>query len=388
MRLLILFLSLLSFSFAQERGVEQQPRLAVPDNREIREKLKLPNDASGNTTAVYWVDHDGGFDIDDFIAHTSMRIDLENVIGVSTTCFHPEYKAKLSSLVLQQIGLKNVPVYAGLGIYPGEEADFSKRYPAWPPQFGAPYPHQGKAYEDVFGKEAIEKIEVKKDAVDAIIKAAHEHAGKFVFVALAPLTNLAAALKKDPTIADAIERVVVMGGWFQNEKGEITRLGYNTALDLDAFQTVFSQTKFKILLMNSQTIKNQKFVIKRKNDRMPWISYEELVGLKDKNAFGRAFYEDMKLWENHSKNTMGDIVLADPVTVHLAGTPVFVNKMRTVSVSVNPKPELHMLSPQAGTQLTVTENPESKIYVIDEFFDPEMIRIGVLLFLREATINN
>jgi purine nucleosidase len=49
------------------------------------------------------------------------------------------------------------------------------------------------------------------DAVGALIEASHAHAGELTLVTLGPLTNLARALERDPTLPDRIGRTVVMG---------------------------------------------------------------------------------------------------------------------------------------------------------------------------------
>jgi len=47
-----------------------------------------------------------------------------------------------------------------------------------------------------------------------IIDTLHRHPGEVVLLAVGPLTNLALALAEDPTIADLVRQVVVMGGAF------------------------------------------------------------------------------------------------------------------------------------------------------------------------------
>jgi purine nucleosidase len=49
------------------------------------------------------------------------------------------------------------------------------------------------------------------DAVDALLRASHDHAGRLTLVTLGPLTNLARALERDPGLPDRVPRVVVMG---------------------------------------------------------------------------------------------------------------------------------------------------------------------------------
>src|SRR5258707_643561 len=49
-------------------------------------------------------------------------------------------------------------------------------------------------------------------AIDAILAAAREHAGELVLVATGPLTNIAAALLRDPALPRRLKRFVLMGG--------------------------------------------------------------------------------------------------------------------------------------------------------------------------------
>ena len=51
----------------------------------------------------------------------------------------------------------------------------------------------------------------RTDAVDALLKASHEHAGTLTLVTLGPLTNVARALQRDPSLPERIARCVVMG---------------------------------------------------------------------------------------------------------------------------------------------------------------------------------
>src|SRR5262245_27319798 len=48
-------------------------------------------------------------------------------------------------------------------------------------------------------------------AVDALLKASHDHAGELTLVTLGPLTNIARALQRDPSMVERVPRTVVMG---------------------------------------------------------------------------------------------------------------------------------------------------------------------------------
>jgi purine nucleosidase len=49
------------------------------------------------------------------------------------------------------------------------------------------------------------------DAVGALLEASHAHAGELTLVTLGPLTNVARALERDPTLPERVPRTVVMG---------------------------------------------------------------------------------------------------------------------------------------------------------------------------------
>ncbi|MFT3790666.1 MAG: nucleoside hydrolase [Rudaea sp.] len=75
----------------------------------------------------------------------------------------------------------------------------------------------------------------------AILRASHAHAGSLVLVALAPLTNLALALKLDPDLPLRVARLVVMGGAV-NGRGNYGTVPaeFNVGFDPEAAHVVFS----------------------------------------------------------------------------------------------------------------------------------------------------
>ena len=76
-------------------------------------------------------------------------------------------------------------------------------------------------------------------AIDAILTAAREHAGELVLVATGPLTNIAAALLRDPGLPRRLKRFVLMGGAFR-EAGNVTPVAeFNIWHDPEAARIVF-----------------------------------------------------------------------------------------------------------------------------------------------------
>jgi inosine-uridine nucleoside N-ribohydrolase len=77
-----------------------------------------------------------------------------------------------------------------------------------------------------------------RHAVDVIIAAAHARPGELCLVPVGPLTNVAAALHRDPSIASKIRRIALMGGAMH--LGNVTPAAeFNIYADAEAARVVF-----------------------------------------------------------------------------------------------------------------------------------------------------
>ena len=76
-------------------------------------------------------------------------------------------------------------------------------------------------------------------AVDVLIDTIHKFAGQITLVTLGPLTNVAAALLRDPSIATAVERCVIMGGIGFGYGNIVPAAEYNIWVDPSAAKIVF-----------------------------------------------------------------------------------------------------------------------------------------------------
>ena len=75
-------------------------------------------------------------------------------------------------------------------------------------------------------------------AIDALIDAAHTNSGELELVTLGPLTNIALAVQKDPTIVRRIKRCVVMGA-VSDHIGNVTPVAeFNMWVDPEAVDVV------------------------------------------------------------------------------------------------------------------------------------------------------
>lgn len=121
----------------------------------------------------------------------------------------------------------DVPVFSGAAeplLHPAEDAAFV---------------HGRDGFGDTGYAPSSRTAEAEHAAL-AILRLSHEHAGKLLLVALGPLTNVALALKLDPTLPQRVARCVVMGGAV-SAHGNITAAAeFNIAFDPEAAHIVFS----------------------------------------------------------------------------------------------------------------------------------------------------
>jgi purine nucleosidase len=77
------------------------------------------------------------------------------------------------------------------------------------------------------------------DAIGALRETIHRFSGAITLVTLGPLTNVAAALRQDPSIAQAISECVIMGGTGQGHGNMSPVAEYNFWADPEAARIVF-----------------------------------------------------------------------------------------------------------------------------------------------------
>ena len=80
-----------------------------------------------------------------------------------------------------------------------------------------------------------------ESAAHALLRLAHAHAGELVLVAIAPLTNLALALRIDPSLPQRVAKLVIMGGAVTG-RGNTQRVPaeFNIGYDPESAHVVFS----------------------------------------------------------------------------------------------------------------------------------------------------
>ncbi|MDJ0771383.1 MAG: nucleoside hydrolase [Ilumatobacter sp.] len=77
-------------------------------------------------------------------------------------------------------------------------------------------------------------------AVDALLATSHEHAGELTLVTLGPLTNIARALERDPSLPARVARTVVMGAAADHVGNVTPAAEFNVWADPHAFDAVLA----------------------------------------------------------------------------------------------------------------------------------------------------
>lgn len=119
------------------------------------------------------------------------------------------------------------PVYAGCPV------------PLVLPAADAAFVHGHDGFGDTGYAASAQQAQAEHAAL-AILRLSHEHAGALTLVALAPLTNLALALRLDPTLPSRIRRLVVMGGAVTGRGNTSVPAEFNVGFDPEAAHVVFT----------------------------------------------------------------------------------------------------------------------------------------------------
>ena len=108
------------------------------------------------------------------------------------------------------------------------------------PAADAAFVHGNDGFGDT-GYAPSTRIAEREHAVDAILRLSHEYAGALVIACIAPLTNLALALRRDPTLPQRVAQLIVMGGAVTGRGNtHLVPAEFNIGFDPEAAHVVFS----------------------------------------------------------------------------------------------------------------------------------------------------
>ena len=80
---------------------------------------------------------------------------------------------------------------------------------------------------------------IQQHAVDFMIEKIMESPGEITLVPIGPLTNIAAAIRREPRIVEAVKDVIVMGGAIRHEGNTTPLAEFNTYVDPHAAHIVY-----------------------------------------------------------------------------------------------------------------------------------------------------
>jgi purine nucleosidase len=173
------------------------------------------------------IDTDPGIDdaLAILMAHANANVAGLTIVGGNVGLAHTTRNALK---LVETIG-------AGTPVFPGSASPLVVAAP------DAGFVHGADGFGDT-GYFNASRLPEEEHAANAIVRLARERPGELTLVALAPLTNLALALKLDPTLPSRVARLVVMGGavTVRGNMPERPAAEFNIGFDPEAAHVVFS----------------------------------------------------------------------------------------------------------------------------------------------------
>lgn len=172
------------------------------------------------------IDTDPG--VDDALALLmALRHPRAEVVGITVTAGNVGiHHTTRNALTLVERCDVDVPVFIG-----------ADRPLVWP-AVDAAYVHGSDGFGEA-GLPAPVRAAASEHAVQAILRLSHEHADELTLVTLGPLTNLALALRLDPSLPERIPRLVVMGAAVTGLGNITPSAEFNIYFDPEAAKVVF-----------------------------------------------------------------------------------------------------------------------------------------------------
>ena len=241
------------------------------------------------------LDTDIGDDIDDSLALLLLlnSKDKFNLLGV-TTVFRNSYKrAKMAKQLISAME-SDVEVYAGEDFPFKTDPDHLDREKIL-----------AKEKVDETGKylfpqwsESMREFPVNEQgAVDFIIEQVHKYPYEVTIICIGPLTNIARAIKKDPSIVPLLKGLRIMGGGYELDRPE-----WNVYCDPEATSIVYSSGIADIHAIGCDITSRT------------WLSQNDIDLLKNSTAKPiHLVYHAMKKWFTYYEYVRP--VMHDPLTV-------------------------------------------------------------------------
>ncbi len=167
---------------------------------------------------------------------------IDDAFGLLYACASPHARLIGVSTVAGNVSLSRATRNTRAVLALANRADI----PVWP-GCASPMLHLGEDASEIHGDSGLGHAvlpdppgdDAARNAIDEIIAHAHALKGELVLVATGPLTNIAAAIMREPALPRLVERLVLMGGAFR-EAGNVTPAAeFNIWYDPEAARMVF-----------------------------------------------------------------------------------------------------------------------------------------------------
>jgi purine nucleosidase len=186
---------------------------------------------AADTASKVIIDTDIGDDIDDaFAIDLALASPELNIVGITSAWGNTALRSRMLDRLLCEIGRADIPVKTGISTK--TDTKFSQQ----------PWANEG-----------IERSH--GDAVTFLLDQIRHNPGAITLIAIAPLTNIGAAIDRDPATFRKLKRVVLMGGSISrgyDDLGYTAPHGpsaeYNIAMDPNSAQKLF-KSRVPIFMM-------------------------------------------------------------------------------------------------------------------------------------------
>lgn len=259
------------------------------------------------------LDLDTGVDDALAIAYATAAPDVD-LIGIVSSYGNNllDVCAENSLKLLELLGQTDVPVYKGL-----PHSSTSDHFDVM------------QVSLDIHGQNGIGDVELptpqrsieQESGVDFYIEAAHQYGQDLIIVPTGPMTNLAAALQKDPSIAKLIGNVTFMGGALTVEGNVTGAAEANINQDAEAANVVLSNPDLNLTMVGLDVTLR---TLLTKKETQQWRDLGTAAG--QAYADITDFYIDAYYNLDIDKN---GCALHDPLAVGVALDPTFV---KTISL--------------------------------------------------------
>lgn len=240
------------------------------------------------------IDSDPG--VDDLFAillalNSFDKLNIEGITTVAGNCSLEN--ATRNALKILELNKSNVNVYKG-----SETALVNN-------ETNADYVHGNNGMGGIYFNDPLNKA-CKTNAIDYIINTVNASPKKISLICIGPLTNLALAIKKDPSFVTNIKEVVIMGG--TTDKGNVTPYAeFNFYKDPEAASIVFNSNIAKIVMVGLNV--TTKLPLNK--------NFEQMLREMEKNdKIADFIYKATRIGaEFDRKNGYDGLILNDPLTI-------------------------------------------------------------------------